>query len=177
MLPDEKQKKIDVKSGAIISFAMFALVWFGSAMTRTTLDPAISLGDAIAMMFSDIGDVRFQPIKQLWLFIIAPALGAVVGTLLYIVIEGGEADVAKYAAAIKKVKPVKKEKPAEEPAEEVSEEEESEEAEEVSEEEISEEPVEEAAEEAPADEDAIPEIESEETETVVEESAPEEKKE
>jgi len=174
-----QSKKIDVKSGAIISFAMFALIWFGSAMTRTTLDPAISLGDAIAMMFSDIGDVKFQPIKQLWLFIIAPVLGAVVGTLLYIVLEGGEVDVAKYAAAIKKVKPVKKEKPAEEPAEEVSEEEESEEAaeEEVPEEELSEEPVEEAAEEAPADEDAIPEIESEETETVVEEPAPEEKKE
>jgi len=163
-----QSSKIDLKSGAIVSFAMFALIWFGSAMTRTALNPAESIADAFAMMFSGIGDARFQPIKQLWLFILAPVLGAAVGSILYLFLESGDVDIAKYAAAIKKAKPVKKEKPAEEaPAEEAPAEEAEEEAsEEVSEEEASEgsaeevseetadEPVEEAAEEAPAEEPA-----------------------
>ena len=149
-----QSSKIDLKSGAIISFAMFSLIWFGSAMTRTTLNPADSIGCAFAMMFSDIGDVKFQPIKQLWLFILAPVLGAAVGSFLYMFLENGDVDIAKYAAAIKKVKPVKKEEPAEEaPAEE---------------------PSEESVEEAPAEEPA----EVKETETVAEsEPVPEEKKE
>lgn len=142
--------RIDLKSGAIVSLALFALIWFGSEMTYTAVNPADSIGAAFAMMFSDIGDVKFEPIKQLWLFILAPVLGAAVGSVAYIIFNGGDVDIAKYAAAIKSVKPVKKEKPAEGSEEEVSEE--------PAEEEVSEESVEES------EEDEIPEIEPEESE-------------
>lgn len=146
-----ESKKIDMKSGAIIAAAMFGLIYIGCGMTGTAVNPAKSIGAAIAMMFSNI-DGKFDPLIQLWLFIIIPLLGAVVGTFLYMILESDEFDLNKYLSAIKKKK-----------SEDAADEEYAEESEEpVAEEEIVEEPVEEIPEIESVDDDVLPEVESEE---------------
>ena len=159
-------KKIDIKSGAIIAVAIFGLMWTFSGMTFSAINPAKSLGAAIAMLFSGI-DNHIEPLVQIWFFILIPALGAVVGTFLYMVTESDEFDLNKYLSAIKKKKEEKAEEEYAEESEEVSEEN--------AEEPVAEEEVVEDTEEIPeiesVEEDALPEVESEE-ETVVESEEP-----
>ena len=159
-------KKIDIKSGAIIATAMFALIWIFGTITFTAINPAKSIGAAIAMLFSDL-DNHTEPLIQLWLFIIIPALGAVVGTFVYMVTQSDEFDLNKYLSAVKKKKEEKTDEEYEEESEEVSEEN--------AEEPAAEEEVVEDAEEIPeiesVEDDALPEVESEE-ETVVESEEP-----
>ncbi len=154
-----ESKKIDMKSGAVIATAMFGLIWIGYNLVGTAVNPAKSIGTAFAMMFSNL-EGHFEPLIQLWLFIIFPALGAVVGTFIYMIMESGEFDLNKYLSSIKKNK--------------------SEVAEDADDAEYSEEAVEEPAAEETVDEpEEIPEIESEEedalpeVESVDEESVPE----
>ncbi len=154
--------KIDMKSGSIIAIVTFGLIWILGEFTYSAINPAQSIGSAIAMMFSDIKD-HFEPLIQLWLFIIFPALGAVVGTFLYMIMESGEFDLNKYIT-------VKKDKPAaddaEEPAEESDDaeysEEEAAEEEPAEEEPVADEPVEEIPEIESVEEEPLPEVESEE---------------
>ena len=152
--------KIGMKSGAVIAVAIFGLIWIFGGMTYSAMNPAKSVGAAIAMLFSGIEN-HYEPIIQLWLFIIFPALGAVVGTFIYMIMESGEFDLNKYISAVKKNK-----------------------SEDADDAEYSEEAVEETAEEPAAEEtvdepEEIPEIESEEedalpeVESVDEESVPE----
>lgn len=152
-------KKINMKSGTAVALALFALVSIGGwGMTRTAVNPAKSIGTAIAMLFSGV-DGKFDPLIQLWLFIIFPVLGAVAGTFLYMVLESGEFDLNKYLSAIKKKKEEKAEEEYAEESEEVSEES----AEEpLAEEEAVEEPVEEIPEIESVEDDTLPEVESEE---------------
>ncbi len=161
-------KKIDMKSGAIIATAMFGLIWIGYNLVGTAVNPAKSIGTAFAMMFSNL-EGHFEPLIQLWLFIIFPALGAAVGTFIYMVTESDEFDLNKYLSAIKKKK---EEKAADEEYAEESEENAEEPA---AEEEPAEAVVEDTEEEIPeiesVEEDALPEVESAE-ETVVESEEP-----
>lgn len=159
-------KKIDIKSGAIISVATFVLIWVFGFVTYSAINPAKSLGAAIAMMFSGV-DNHFEPLIQIWLFIIIPALGALVGTFLYMMLESGEFDLNKYLSAVKKKKSEGDEVDYTEEAE-YSEEAVEETAEEPAAEEIVDEPVEEIPEIESVEEDVLPEVES-----VDEESAPE----
>ena len=163
-------KKIDIKSGAIIAVAIFGLMWTFSGMTFSAINPAKSLGAAIAMLFSGI-DNHIEPLVQIWFFILVPALGAVVGTFLYMVTESDEFDLNKYLSAVKKKKEEKADEEYAEESEEVSEEN--------AEEPVAEEEVVEDTEEIPeiesVEEDALPEVESEEEaaeETVVESEEP-----
>jgi len=163
-------KKIDIKSGAIIAVAMFGLIWIFGEYTFSAINPAKSLGAAIAMLFSGIQN-HVEPLVQIWFFILIPALGAVVGTFLYMVTESDEFDLNKYLSAIKKKKEEKADEEYAEESEEVSEEN--------AEEPVAEEEVVEDTEEIPeiesVEEDALPEVESEEEaaeETVVESEEP-----
>lgn len=167
-----ESKKIDIKSGAIIAVAMFGLMWMFSDLTFSAINPAKSLGAAIAMLFSGIEN-HVEPLVQIWFFIIFPALGAIVGTFIYMVTESDEFDLNKYLSAIKKKK---EEKAADEEYAEESEENAEEPA---AEEEPAEEVVEDTEEEIPeiesVEEDALPEVESAEEaaeETVVESEEP-----
>ena len=163
-------KKIDMKSGAIIAAAMFGLIWVLGGFTFSAINPAKSIGAAIAMLFSGL-DNHTEPLIQLWLFIIIPALGAVVGTFVYMITQSDEFDLNKYLSAIKKKKEEKAEEEYAEESEEVSEENAEEPA-------AEEEPVEEIVEETEeipeiesVEDDALPEVESEE-ETVAESEEP-----
>ncbi len=163
-----ESKKIDMKSGAIIAVAMFGLIYIGSGLTCTAVNPAKSIGTAIAMLFSGIKD-SYDPAIQIWMFLIVPLLGAVVASFLYMIFDSGTFDVNKF---VEDVKAKKEEKAAKKAAEAEAGADEPE-TEEVSEEEVAaDEPVveEEVVEEAPAEEivvssdDSIPEIESVEEE-------------
>lgn len=96
-------KKIDIKSGAIIGIALFGLIYIGSMMTLTAVNPAKSIGTAIAMIFSDVNG-RFDPFVQLWLFILAPCLGAIAAGFAFLAIDSGELDFDKIIASLKKPK-------------------------------------------------------------------------
>ena len=89
-----ESKKIDMKAGIVIAVAMFALIYFGCAMTNTAVNPAKSIGAAFAMMFSSIED-KWDPLIQLWLFIIFPILGAVAAGFLYMFIDSGDLEFDK----------------------------------------------------------------------------------
>ena len=159
-------KKIDMKSGAVIAVAMFGLIWIGSGLAYSAVNPAKSIGAAIAMLFSGIEN-HVEPLVQIWFFIIIPALGAIVGTFVYMITQSDEFDLNKYLSAIKKKKEESTDEEYAEESEEVSEENAEEPA-------AEEEPVEDA-EEIPeiesVEDDALPEVESEE-ETVVESEEP-----
>ena len=95
-----ESKKIDMKSGAIIAVAMFGLIYFGAGLTNTAVNPAKSIGTAIAMLFSGIKDF-YLPIVQIWLFIFAPLLGAAVACFLYMAFESKTFDVNKFVDDMK----------------------------------------------------------------------------
>ena len=162
-------KKIDMKSGAIVAVALFGVVYIAAAMTDSAANPAKSIGTAFAMMFSGI-DGKFDPLIQLWLFIIFPALGALVGAFVYLMMESGEFDLSKYLASKKKDKSEVVEADELEDAEYSEEEAATEEP--VEEEPIVDEPAEEIPEIESVEEEPLPEVESEEEaeEIVVEES-------
>ena len=157
-----ESKKIDMKAGAIIAVAMFGLIYVGSGLTATAVNPAKSIGAAIAMMFSGIKG-SFDPLIQLWMFIIVPLLGAIVGTIIYMITNNDEFDVNEYINKVKEKQAAKKAAKEEAKAAAEAEAAEAAEAEEVSEEEVA---ADEPAEEEPAEEaedpsdDSIPEIES-----------------
>ena len=160
-LKASETKKIDVRSGAIIAVAMFGLIYVGYNMTATMVNPAKSIGTAIAMLFSGV-DKNTDALIQLWLFVIVPVLGALFASLVFLIVSGGDFDVKKFTEGVKNIK--KKKEPAE--GEETADEEVSEET---VPEEQAEEPAEEVAEAEPAEEvpaDDIPEIESIEEEAV-----------
>ena len=156
-----QDRKIDIKSGAIIAFAMFGLIYFGCMTTKTAVNPAKSIGTALAMMFSGIDD-RFDFAIQLWLFIIAPIIGALIASFLYMIVESGSFDVNKFVEDIKAKKEEKAAQKAAEAEAKAAAEAEAAEAEESAEEE----PVEEVSEEETVEEvvissdDPVPEIES-----------------
>ncbi len=162
-------KKIDMKSGAIVAVALFGVVYIAAAMTDSAANPAKSIGTAFAMLFSGI-DGKFDPLIQLWLFIIFPALGALVGAFVYMMMESGEFDLNKYLSAIKKKKSEGDEADVSDDAEYSEEEAAAEEP--VEEEPIVDEPAEEIPEIESVEEEPLPEVESEEEaeEIVVEES-------
>lgn len=162
-------KKIDMKSGAIVAVALFGVVYIAGAMTDSAANPAKSIGTAFAMMFSGI-DGKFDPLIELWVFIIFPALGAIVGSFVYLMMESGEFDLNKYLASKKKDKSEGVETDESEDAEYSEEEAAAEEP--VEEEPIVDEPAEEIPEIESVEEEPLPEVESEEEteEIVVEES-------
>ena len=161
-----KTNKIDAKAGIIIGFTTFALIFIAGEFLMTAVNPAMSLGAAIAVLFSAAPN-HAVPIAQIWLFIIAPALGAVIASITYMVVNSEEFDVDAMLANAKAKSAARREareaeraanaQAAEEAAaEEPAAEEPVAEDGPVAEEEIAEEPV---AEEEFGD---IPEIESEE---------------
>ena len=155
------ERKIDIKAGAIIAFAMFGLIYFGSMASKTAVNPAKSIGAAFAMTISGV-DARFDFLIQLWLFIIAPIIGALIASFLYMVVESGSFDVNKFVEDIRAKKEEKAAQKAEAKAAAEAE------AAEASEESADDEPAaEEPVEEVPAEEevvisseDPVPEIES-----------------
>lgn len=162
-------KKIDMKSGAIVAVALFGVVFIAAAMTGSAANPAKSIGTAFAMMFSGF-DGKFDPLIELWVFIIFPALGAIVGSFVYLMMESGEFDLNKYLSTIKKKKSEGDEADVSDDAEYSEEEAATEEP--VEEEPIVDEPAEEIPEIESVEEEPLPEVESEEEaeEIVVEES-------
>ena len=143
-------RKIDLKSGAIIAMAMFALIYFGCGMNNSIMNPAKSIGAAIATLLSS-ADSKFDPFLQLWLFIIAPLLGMLLGSFLYLITSNSDFDLNEFIQSKKKAKPVAEAAVEEEAAEETPAEEPAETEEVAEEESVEEEPAETPVEEPAAD--------------------------
>ena len=141
-------KKIGMIPAMIIGVAMFGLIMIGYDMTWSAVNPAKSLGTAFVMLFSGVED-HIDPLIQLWMFIIAPALGCLAGAFAYLAFGSGKFDVEAFIAEKKASMDAKKAAKAEAAAA-------AEEAK-AAEEAAAEESVEESAEETPAEEEAAEE--------------------
>ncbi len=115
VLKSTDTNKIGMKSGLIIGFTLFALIYIAGAFTFTAVNPAKSLGAAIALLFDKITGSA-NGIIQLWLFIIAPALGAVIASFVYMILNSEDFDVDAMLANAKAKSAARKEAKAAEKA-------------------------------------------------------------
>ncbi len=71
-------------TGVVIGLALTLVHLLGINLTGTSVNPARSLGPAMLQMIG--GD--FAAIRQIWIFIIGPIVGAVLAALVYRVLSG-----------------------------------------------------------------------------------------
>ncbi len=65
-------------AGLVIGLALTLVHIFGIPFTGTSVNPARSLGPALMNAFSDT-----TALSQVWLFIVAPLIGAAIAALVY----------------------------------------------------------------------------------------------
>ncbi len=78
-----------VAAGVAIGFTLTFIHLIGIPLTGTSVNPARSLGPALV--------VGGEPLKQVWLFIVAPLIGGVVGALAHIGVYGRSHDEVETA--------------------------------------------------------------------------------
>ncbi len=66
-------------AGLIIGGALTLVHLLGIGITGTSVNPARSMGPAIVAMF----DGNFTPIRELWIFIVAPLIGAAIAAFVW----------------------------------------------------------------------------------------------
>ena len=96
------------KAGIVIGIALVLVHLLGIRLTGTSVNPARSFAPALFAMIKG----NFEPIKQIWIFIVGPLFGAVLAALVY-----GFLDTIKEKKEEAKVE----EAPAEEASEEKAE--------------------------------------------------------
>ena len=67
------------KAGIVIGIALVLVHLLGIRLTGTSVNPARSLMPALFAMIKG----NFEPIKQIWIFIVGPMFGAVLAALVY----------------------------------------------------------------------------------------------
>lgn len=87
------KKQYESVAGLVIGLALAAVHLFGVPFTGTSVNPARSFGPAFIKAVCD-GDST--ALSQVWVFILAPLVGAALAAMVYMLLSGGE-----------KVKPVK----------------------------------------------------------------------
>ena len=78
-----------VAAGVAIGFTLTFIHLIGIPLTGTSVNPARSLGPALV--------VGGESLKQVWLFIVAPLIGGVVGALAHIGVYGRSHDEVETA--------------------------------------------------------------------------------
>lgn len=74
--------------GLIIGFTLTLVHILGIGLTGTSVNPARSIGPAIISAISG----NTEPLKSLWIFIVAPLVGAAIAALVYKFLEAKKAD-------------------------------------------------------------------------------------
>mgnify|MGYP000936738853 FL=1 len=69
-------------AGIVIGMALSAVHLFGITLTGTGVNPARSFGPALAKAVQ--GDIT--PLSQVWLFIVAPIVGAILASIIYLIL-------------------------------------------------------------------------------------------
>ena len=69
-------------AGIVIGMALSAVHLFGIILTGTGVNPARSFGPALAKAVQ--GDIT--PLSQVWLFIVAPIVGAILASIIYLIL-------------------------------------------------------------------------------------------
>ena len=72
--------------GLVIGLSLTFVHILGIGLTGTSVNPARSIGPAIVAAFSGNSD----PAKDLWVFIVAPLIGAAIAAVIYKFLEGKE---------------------------------------------------------------------------------------
>lgn len=76
-----------VSAGLAIGLALTLIHLISIPVTNTSVNPARSTGPALALLMGGYN----QALSQLWLFWVAPIIGAVIGALAYKMVGGKEA--------------------------------------------------------------------------------------
>lgn len=66
-------------AGIVIGITLTAVHLLGIPLTGTSVNPARSIGPALIAMMNG----QFEPIKEIWIFIVGPLAGAALAALLY----------------------------------------------------------------------------------------------
>lgn len=66
-------------SGIALGLSLTSIVFMGFGITGTGLNPARSLGTALMAMING----QYEPIKEIWIFILGPYVGSALATLCY----------------------------------------------------------------------------------------------
>lgn len=77
---DAKNEGVGKKAGLIIGFTLALVHFLGIGFTGTSVNPARSIATAFAALIYN-GDA--EPLKVVWVFIVAPLVGAAVAALVY----------------------------------------------------------------------------------------------
>ena len=80
--------------GIIIGFALTMVHIFGIGLTGTSVNPARSIGPAIASAINGNSD----PLSSLWVFIVGPFIGAALAACIYKFLESGQEEVKEAPA-------------------------------------------------------------------------------
>jgi aquaporin Z len=84
-------------AGLFIGLALVFVHLIGIPLTGTSVNPARSIGPAVVSAITG----TTGPAKDLWIFIVAPFLGAIFAAIVYTAIEGKEEPEAEDAAPVK----------------------------------------------------------------------------
>lgn len=92
-----KRAKHGSFGGLVIGLSLTFVHIFGIGLTGTSVNPARSIGPAVVSAITG----TTGPAKDLWIFIVAPFLGAIFAAIVYTAIEGEEEPEAEDAAPVK----------------------------------------------------------------------------
>ena len=74
------KKENSAVSGIVIGLTLTLVHLLGIGLTGTSVNPARSIGPALIAMFNGV----YAPIQQIWIFILAPLVGAAIAALVYL---------------------------------------------------------------------------------------------
>ena len=92
-----KRAKHGSFGGLVIGLSLTFVHIFGIGLTGTSVNPARSIGPAVVSAITG----TTGPAQDLWIFIVAPFLGAIFAAIVYTAIEGEEEPEAEDAAPVK----------------------------------------------------------------------------
>ena len=73
------KEKYSSAAGLVIGFTLTLVHIFGIPLTGTSVNPARSLGPAVILAFTG----NTTPLSEVWVFIVAPLIGAAVAAAVY----------------------------------------------------------------------------------------------
>ena len=92
-----KRAKHGSFGGLVIGLSLTFVHIFGIGLTGTSVNPARSIGPAVVSAITG----TTGPAQDLWIFIVAPFLGAIFAAIVYTALEGKEEPEAEDAAPVK----------------------------------------------------------------------------
>lgn len=80
------KKEFGANAGLVIGLTLTLVHIFGIPLTGTSVNPARSLGPAVILAFTG----NTTPLSEVWVFIVAPLIGAAIASAVYIVVNKEE---------------------------------------------------------------------------------------